>query len=192
MLPNHCATNYRRRRSLLRLPHPCRLNRTAHGRQSSFDLTALEIAAPLVTIAPMIELQTATPALLAAVEGGEVPNFPLSYRIACAVLIALFIWAFSIARDPRGWRRLYQVLFTRKEEFSVNRNKRMDEIIKKRGIVVAMAFLTTAVALFVLGVTYRHRHTQAQLTQGEKFRMEDSQRVIDYAEQEAARRRARQ
>ncbi|WP_075088078.1 hypothetical protein [Verrucomicrobium spinosum] len=70
-------------------------------------------------------------AVLAVVPGGEVENFPLAYQLACIVFTGLFLWTFSIARDPRGWRRLYQSRFSRAEEISVNRNKRLDEVIKR-------------------------------------------------------------
>jgi hypothetical protein len=50
-------------------------------------------------------------------------RLPLPYQIACLLLTALFVWTFSIAREPRGWRRLFQSLFSRSESFSVNKNK---------------------------------------------------------------------
>ena len=126
------------------------------------------------------------PALLAAVEGGEeVQNFPLSYQIACAILFAIFLWTFSIARDPRGWRRLYQARFTRKEDFSVNRNKWLDENIKKYGISIAMFFLVAAVSIFVLGVTYRHRHALVPDSTEDRARADDSHRILHNAAKEA-------
>jgi hypothetical protein len=129
------------------------------------------------------------PAVLAAVDpNGDVPNLPLSYQIACAILTAIFLWTFSIARDPRGWRRLYQANFTRKENFSVNRNKKIDENMKKYGIGVSMIFLVAAVSLFVLGVTYRYRHTQTPMSQEDKFRAQDTQRIMESAPKDAARR----
>jgi hypothetical protein len=136
-----------------------------------------------------MSLQLITPVSLAAVEGGaEIPGFPLSYQIACAILTALFLWTFSIARDPRGWRRLYQARFTKKEEFSVNRNKKIDENIKKYGISVAMVFLVGSVTLFVLGVTYRNRHNQTVDTRESTFMKEDASRILEGAPKSAARR----
>lgn len=102
-------------------------------------------------------------------EGG-VENFPLAYQIACILLTGLFLWAFSIARDPRGWRRLYQTKFTRAEDISVNRNKRLDELIKFYALIVSMVFLVADVSLFVLGITYEYRHTSRSLTKEERFR----------------------
>jgi hypothetical protein len=119
---------------------------------------------------------------VAAAEGGktQVRNFPLAYQIAFVVFAALFLWAFTIARDPRGWRRLYQAKFERHEEFSVNRNKRLDEVIKKRCIPIAMIFLTAAVGAFILGITHRHRHTpQTPMTQEDKFRAADTRRILE-------------
>lgn len=138
----------------------------------------------------MIGFPRAALATLAAVGDGEneVPNFPLFYQIACAVLVALFLWSFSIARDPRGWRRLYQAKFTRREDFSVNRNKSLDEDIKKYGISVAMTFLLAAVSLFVLGVTYRYRHTESPMSKEDRVRMEDSQRILHEAPKNTPRK----
>ena len=113
--------------------------------------------------------------IIAEVEG-KVQNFPLSYQIICVILIALFLWAFSISRDPRSWRRLYQTHFARNTEFSVNRNKRLDEEIKKYGIMVAMVFLVAGVTFFVLGLTYRYRVDQKPLTKEEQLRREDINR----------------
>jgi hypothetical protein len=137
----------------------------------------------------MTGVQTLVPAVLAVVEGEqEVQNFPLSYQIACAILAALFLLTFSIGRDPRGWRRLYQSRFTRKEDFSVNRNKKIDENVKKYGISVSMIFLVAAVSFFVLGVTYRQRHTRPSMTPQDKFRQQDTERILENAPKNAARR----
>lgn len=82
---------------------------------------------------------------------------PLRYQIACIVLFALFIWSFSIAREPRGWRRLFQARFSRSGDFSVNKNKVIDENLKKYGIVVAMVLLVSTVICFVLGLSQYDR-----------------------------------
>ena len=86
-----------------------------------------------------------------------------------------------VARDPRGWRRLYQAKFEREQEFSVNRNKRLDEEIKKRCIPVAMVFLTAAVGAFILGITHRYRNTPESDPPEDRFRKEDAQRVLPTA-----------
>lgn len=112
-------------------------------------------------------------AVLAVVPGGEVENFPLAYQLACIVFTGLFLWTFSIARDPRGWRRLYQSRFSRAEEISVNRNKRLDEVIKRNALIIAMFFLVADVAVFVLGITYQHRHTPHEMTKEELFRAQE-------------------
>ncbi len=84
-------------------------------------------------------------------------RFPLQYQVACIVLTALFVWCFSISREPRQCRRLFQSVFARNEPSSVNKNKVLDEKLKSYGISVAMIFLVADVACFVAGVTYRDR-----------------------------------
>lgn len=115
--------------------------------------------------------------LAAVTSDGQVDNFPLPYQIACIVLTAFFLWTFSIARDPRGWRRLYQAKFVKSSDFSVNKNKRIDEMMKSWGIMIAMIFLVADVSCFVLGVTYRYRHNPRQFTRDEALRAEDIGRV---------------
>lgn len=88
---------------------------------------------------------------------GAVQFMPLSYQIACIVLTALFFFAFSVAREPRGWRRLFQSMFATSSGFSVNKNKVIDESLKRYGIVIAMVILVADVGLFVWGVTERNR-----------------------------------
>lgn len=105
-----------------------------------------------------------------------VDNFPLVYQIACIVLTALFLLTFSIARDPRGWRRLYQSKFADKRRLSVNKNKTIDEAIKKYGIIVAMIILVIDVSCFVFGVTHRYRADQRPLTQEEELQRMDVER----------------
>ncbi len=104
-------------------------------------------------------------------------KFPLEYQIACIVLTALFIWSFSIAREPRGWRRLYQSMFSKGEDFSVNKNKAIDELLKKYGIIVAMIILVADVSCFVLGVSYPHRMKRSQMSQEDVFRMNEINRI---------------
>lgn len=118
--------------------------------------------------------ETTLPVILAE---GEIENFPLQYKVACIVFTGLFLWTFSIARDPRGWRRLYQTRFARKEDFSVNKNKRIDEAIKKWGIVVAMFFLVIDVAAFVSGITYTARSKKHSWTEDERFHAIDVQKA---------------
>lgn len=137
----------------------------------------------------MSEVQTGTPAMLTAMgAGGEVRNFPLGNQIAFVILTAIFVWLFSIVRDPRGWRRLYQVKFSKGEEFSVNKNKRMDETIKAYGYYVAMTFLVAAAWVFVAGVTHRVRHSQRPMTQEDKNLYEDTERIVDRVPKEKVRR----
>jgi hypothetical protein len=138
----------------------------------------------------MTGLEIKVAVALAAAEGRtHVPYFPLPYQIACAVLTALFLWSFNIGREPRGWRRLYQAKFSRKEDFSVNRNKRLDEIIKKYGITIAMVILIADAGIFVLGVTYRYRNTpQTPMTAEERLRSLEAQRILESASKDAVQR----
>lgn len=100
-------------------------------------------------------------------------DIPIHYQIACVILTALFIWSFSIAREPRGWRRLFQSMFSKSETFSVNKNKVIDEALKRYGIVVAMMILVVDVSCFVLGVTDRYRDKMRNLSQEERESMEE-------------------
>ncbi|HRJ10057.1 MAG TPA: hypothetical protein PK490_18985 [Prosthecobacter sp.] len=85
-------------------------------------------------------------------------RFPLPYQIGFIVLTALFAVAFSISREPRQWRRFWQSRFTRPEDFSVNRNKYLDERLKHYGIVFAMIFLVLDVGVILTGLTHKARH----------------------------------
>lgn len=104
-------------------------------------------------------------------------DMPLKYQIACVVLTALFVWSFSIAREPRGWRRLFQSMFSKSETFSVNKNKVIDESLKKYGIVVAMVILVADVSCFVVGVTDRFRERARQLSPQQKERIEEINKI---------------
>jgi hypothetical protein len=104
-------------------------------------------------------------------------RLPLLYQIACLVLTALFVWAFSIAREPRGWRRLYQSLFTKAETFSVNRNKYIDEKLKRWGIIIAMILLVADVSLFVAGITAPKRKRQTEMSHDEWQQVQELRRL---------------
>jgi len=104
-------------------------------------------------------------------------RFPLQYQVACIVLTALFVWSFSIAREPRQWRRLFQSMFSRSEEFSVNKNKVIDESLKKYGIVIAMVILVADVGCFVAGVTYRHRMQMKALSPEDWYRLNEQNKI---------------
>jgi hypothetical protein len=102
---------------------------------------------------------------------------PLQYEIACIVLTALFFFAFSVAREPRGWRRLFQSMFSTSANFSVNKNKVIDESLKRYGIVIAMAILMVDVGLFVWGVTYRSRKSMENMSQEDWLRYNEIQKI---------------
>ncbi len=118
----------------------------------------------------------------------RVDYFPLRYQIGAIVLTALFVWIFCIARNPRGWRRLYQAKFCKPEEHSVNRNKRLDELIRKYGIVLAMLVLMADVSCVLWGVTTRYRlgHDRP-LTKEEQYRAEEAARIQSGAAKSSAR-----
>ncbi len=102
---------------------------------------------------------------------------PLQFQIACIVLTALFIWSFSVAREPRGWRRLFQSFFSKSGEFSVNKNKVIDESLKKYGIVIAMIILVADVSCFVWGLTWRQRETEKLLTPEERALQRENNKI---------------
>jgi hypothetical protein len=88
----------------------------------------------------------------------DTSKYPIEFQIAIIVLTALFLWTFSIAREPRGWRRLFQSMFSKSDNFSVNKNKVIDESLKRYGIFVAMAILVADVTCVVMMVTHPLRH----------------------------------
>jgi flagellar biosynthesis protein FlhB len=104
-------------------------------------------------------------------------RFPFPYQIACVVLTGLFVLAFSISREPRSWRRLFQTRIAKNATISVNRNKYLDENLKKYSMIVAMTFLVADVACFVVGVTSPLRQRQEQMTPEERNRVEEMQRL---------------
>ncbi len=107
----------------------------------------------------------------------EIRNFPLHYQIGCIILTGLFVLAFSITRDPRSWRRLYQTRIAKRDDFSVNKNKSIDEFIKKWGILVAMFFLVLAAAVFVIGITRSPRSKSHITTTDEQLHALDFKKV---------------
>jgi predicted anti-sigma-YlaC factor YlaD len=102
---------------------------------------------------------------------------PLPNQIACLVLTALFFFSFSVAREPRGWRRLFQSMFATSADFSVNKNKIIDENLKKYGIVIAMVILVADVSIFVWGVTARNRNALERMSAADRMRLMDVQKV---------------
>jgi hypothetical protein len=120
---------------------------------------------------------------------GDIEYFPLPYQIICIVLTGLFLWTFSIARDPRSWRRLYQAKFSKADDFSVNKNKKLDENLKKWGISVSMFILVFDVFFFVWGLTYQMRMRKHERTTKEATYGEDVSRVNSSAGLDGARRK---
>jgi hypothetical protein len=104
-------------------------------------------------------------------------RFPLQYQIACIVLTALFVWSFSVAREPRQWRRLFQSTFSKAQEFSVNKNKVIDESLKKWGILIAMVFLVIDVACFVAGVTYSDRMQAQRMSADDWYHLDEQNKL---------------
>lgn len=104
-------------------------------------------------------------------------RFPLQYQIICIILTALFVLSFVVAREPRQWRRLYQSKFCKAEDFSVNRNKRIDENLKKYGIIIAMIFLVADVGFFLWGASYNDRQKSASMSNDERMRLDELERI---------------
>jgi hypothetical protein len=104
-------------------------------------------------------------------------DVPLIQQILCVVLTGLFVLCFNVARDPRKWRRFYQAHFNKPEEISVNRNKAMDESLRKYGILVAMALLLADVGVFVSMLTRSTRIKAAQMSQEAWQRLDEHKRI---------------
>jgi hypothetical protein len=102
---------------------------------------------------------------------------PIEAQIAFIILTALFLLAFSVAREPRGWRRLVQSAFGSKQEISVNKNKRLDETLKSYGIIVAMCFLVADVGVIVWGVTYKFRVDEGKMSAEERAKANEMRRL---------------
>ena len=115
-------------------------------------------------------------------------DFPLEYQIACIVLTALFVWSFSVAREPRGWRRLFQSFFSKSGDFSVNKNKVIDENLKKYGIIIAMIILVADVSCFVWGVTHRYRNSARNMSKQERDQLNEINRVRQTSPDDPSRR----
>lgn len=107
----------------------------------------------------------------------DTTKYPLQLQIACIVLTALFLWSFSVAREPRGWRRLFQSMFSKSESFSVNKNKVIDESLKRYGIFVAMIILVADVTCFVMMVTHPLR--SKEFTKEQIEQAQEMDKVID-------------
>lgn len=114
-------------------------------------------------------------------------HFPLQYQIACIVLTALFVWSFSIAREPRQWRRLFQSTFSKAEQFSVNKNKVIDESLKKWGILIAMSILVADVACFVAGITYRDRMQAKRMSADDWYHLNEQNKIQGGTPRETSR-----
>lgn len=79
-------------------------------------------------------------------------HIPLFYKLGCLMLTALVVWGVSVCRDPRGWRRLYQVTFLPTKPISINRNKVMDESLKKWAILATTFLILADLACMTMGV----------------------------------------
>ncbi len=116
-------------------------------------------------------------------------GIPLSSQITIIVLTTLFLWTFSIARDPRSWRRLYQAKFAKSDKFSVNKNKRIDEWLKKYGIAISMFVLVCDVTLIVFSLLApRLNAPPVTPSMQDQYRMEDVERWKQGAPVDASRR----
>lgn len=101
--------------------------------------------------------------------------------ILTGVLLLLFLWAILIARRPRDWRRLWQDLMHPGVQISVNRNKRLDELLRRYSVMAGGIFLIAAAASFLFAtramVEERKQPTRATFIEAEEIqRMEESER----------------
>jgi len=116
-------------------------------------------------------------------------GIPLASQITIIVLTTLFLWTFSIARDPRSWRRLYQAKFAKDDKFSVNKNKRIDEWLKKYGIAISMFVLVCDVTLIVFSLLAPRLNAPANnSSMQDEFRKQDVERWKTGAPIDASRR----
>ena len=116
-------------------------------------------------------------------------DIPLGSQITIIVLTTLFLWTFSIARDPRSWRRLYQARFAKTDKFSVNKNKRIDEWIKQYGIMVSMFILVCDVTLIVFSLLAPQLNKPANSSSmQDEFRRQDVEHWKSGAPVDASRR----
>ena len=107
-------------------------------------------------------------------------------QIVCIVLAALFFLAFGVAREPRGWRRLYQSTFCKGQDFSVNKNKSTDEKIQSYAMAVAMVILVTGVGLLVWGVMSQAKEKYNNLSAEERAKLEEIKRIGGHASKSKA------
>ncbi len=114
-------------------------------------------------------------------------TFPLHYQIICIVLTALFVAAFVVSREPRQWRRWYQAKFGRAEDFSVNKNKMIDEDLKRYGMIIAMIFLVADVGFFLWGASYEARHKNENMSVEERLRLDEQEKIQSQSQARAAR-----
>ena len=116
-------------------------------------------------------------------------GIPLASQITIIVLTTLFLWTFSIARDPRSWRRLYQAKFAKDDKFSVNKNKRIDEWLKKYGIGISMFVLVCDVTLIVFSLLAPRMNAPVDNgSMQDEFRKQDVERWKSSAPVDASRR----
>ena len=100
-----------------------------------------------------------------------------SILIACIILTAIFLVAFGISREPRGFRKVFQEFFRKNTPVDVNRNKVIDESLKHYGIIVAMFVLVLDVGLFVWGVTETARAKPLDLSPAERAKANEIRRL---------------
>lgn len=101
--------------------------------------------------------------------------------ILTGVLLLLFLTAILIARTPRDWRRLWQDMLHPGVQISVNRNKRLDELVRRYAIMIGGGFLVVAVIMFLIAtrvmIEERKQPTRATFIETEELeRMEESER----------------
>lgn len=68
-------------------------------------------------------------------------------------------------------------MFSKTDNFSVNKNKIIDENLKKYGIFVAMLILIADVTCFVIGITAEQRKKLDGMNDDQRARLEELNRI---------------
>lgn len=110
----------------------------------------------------------------------------LALYILTGVMLMLFLWTILIARTPRDWRRLWQDIVHPGVEISVNRNKRLDELVRRYAVMAGGVFLICAALLF-LGATRVLVEERRQPTRATHIEVEEIQRMEESERRERAR-----
>jgi uncharacterized protein YjeT (DUF2065 family) len=109
--------------------------------------------------------------------------------ILATVLFVLFLWSLIIARDPREWRQAFQAVFE-DDNASVNRNKLLDEAIRRWCRRLAGTFLVFSLTVLALGlVLHLQDKNQVNLTPEQRAKLEQLREIERIEKEEELRQR---